>query len=132
MNHYIDKDEMYRELVMFNKTNLISEVLASQIVLLAVNIKDSIKFQGYEIDGMIEGAILDSLANLSKFRVEHHSRNPFHFFSQRIYWNYTRTIQRFKKELNIKSHIAAINEYMSIAYPHASISGHKMGHHHVS
>jgi len=117
MSKYISKESMYGELVMYNETNVISEQLATQIVMLAVKIKDSNKFQSYEMDGMVEDAIAYCLEKLDSFNIENSAKNPFHFFSQMIYWYYLRVIDKMKKELNFKSHVDSVADYMGIAYP---------------
>lgn len=117
-NYYIDKQSMHYELQFYSDTNIISEKLATQFVMMAVKIKDSHKFMLYEIDGMVEDAILYCLEHVHYYKVSNKSKNPFHFFSQMIYWRYLKAIKEFKKKNKaIKYHVDSIAEYMNLAYP---------------
>lgn len=117
MSHYIDKAEFYDDIVKYNRTGVISNSLAEKFTILALHIKDSHSFRRYEIDDMVEDAICECVVRLPKFDISHPSKNPFHYFSQRIIWSYIASINKLKKRLEVEGYLHNVQEYMRGMYP---------------
>lgn len=113
MSDYIDKKEMYEELLAYkkkcvdaensgNEVPMVPNSLGSKFMDISTNIARRPNFSGYPFKGdMINDGIENCLRAVHNFDPEK-GNNPFGYFSQIIWFAFLRRIEKEKKELYTK------------------------------
>jgi DNA-directed RNA polymerase specialized sigma subunit len=80
---YIDKEEFYKEMLLYVETKQASDNLAKMLCLLAKNISHSSYFRGYndaDLEDMRSDAVIACLSALPKYETSR--ENPFAYFTR--------------------------------------------------
>ena len=105
---YIDSKEMMEELIHYNDTGEITEVLGAMFLKLARRYTSKPNFVGYSFrDEMISESVYRMISQIDKFDVDHPSKNPFAYFTQICFHQCLTMINKEKRQTEIKDNIRA-------------------------
>ena len=103
---YIDKDEMYQEMVTYNETGVISEKLGSMFLVIAQRFTSAPNYIRYSYrDEMICSAVARMVEQVDKFDITHESKNPFSYFTMVTYHCAISFIKKEKKYTALKDNL---------------------------
>jgi len=108
--HYIDKQDMYNEIVKYHETGIISEELHNMFFMMAKRIASKPRFHGYTWkEDMITDAYLRCLKYVNAFKLTKENpidygfirTNPFGYFTTviyRVFWAYRNTEMAYQNK----------------------------------
>ena len=100
---YIDKYEMMQELIHYNKTGEISDLLCEMFLKLAVRYTSRPNLSGYTYrEDFIGSGVLRMISQIDKFDVDHPAQNPFAYFTQVVHNETMQVLNKEKKQRMIK------------------------------
>lgn len=100
---YIDKNEMMDELIHYNKTGEISDVLCEMFLKLAVRYTSRPNLSGYTYrEDFVGAGVLRMISQIDKFDINHEAKNPFAYFTQVVHNETMQVLNKEKKQRMIK------------------------------
>jgi len=101
---YVDKKEMFAELVKYHTTDIISEELGEMFLKIARRFTNMYCFSSYTYrDELVNSAVHRMVEYIGKFDIKRPNPNPFCYFTQIAYNQILTVIKKEKQQSYIKS-----------------------------